>query len=98
MTKNTRFDWTDPFLLEDQLTDDEKLIRDSARAYAQGELQPRVIDAYANEETDLAIFREMGELGLLGATVPDEVDHRHLTPRRGRRSSPGASVRAHPAR
>jgi glutaryl-CoA dehydrogenase len=72
MTKNTRFDWTDPFLLEDQLTDDEKLIRDSARAYAQGELQPRVIDAYANEETDLAIFREMGELGLLGATVPDE--------------------------
>jgi glutaryl-CoA dehydrogenase len=72
MTKNTRFDWTDPFLLDDQLTDDEKLIRDSARAYAQGELQPRVIDAYANEDTDLAIFREMGELGLLGATVPDE--------------------------
>ena len=72
MTKTTRFDWTDPFLLDDQLTDDEKLIRDSARAYAQGELQPRVIDAYANEHTDLAIFREMGELGLLGATVPDE--------------------------
>ena len=72
MTKTTRFDWTDPFLLDDQLTDDEKLIRDSARAYAQGELQPRVIDAYASEHTDLAIFREMGELGLLGATVPDE--------------------------
>ena len=71
MTKTTRFDWADPFLLEDQLTDDEKLVRDSARAYAQGELQPRVIDAYANEDTDLAIFREMGELGLLGATVPE---------------------------
>ena len=71
MTKTTRFDWADPFLLEDQLTEDEKLIRDSARAYAQGELQPRVIEAYANEDTDLAIFREMGELGLLGATVPD---------------------------
>ncbi len=71
MTKTTRFDWADPFLLEDQLTDDEKLIRDSAHAYAQGELQPRVIEAYANEDTDLAIFREMGELGLLGATVPE---------------------------
>ena len=71
MTKTTRFDWADPFLLEDQLSDDERLIRDSARAYAQGELQPRVIDAYANENTDLAIFREMGELGLLGATVPE---------------------------
>ena len=71
MTKTTRFNWADPFLLEDQLTDDEKLIRDSARAYAQGELQPRVIEAYANEDTDLAIFREMGELGLLGATVPE---------------------------
>ncbi len=71
MTKTTRFDWADPFLLEDQLTEDERLIRDSARAYAQGELQPRVIEAYANEDTDLAIFREMGELGLLGATVPE---------------------------
>ncbi|MEM8817379.1 MAG: acyl-CoA dehydrogenase [Pseudomonadota bacterium] len=72
MTKNTRFDWADPFLLEDQLTDDEKMIRDSARAYAEGELMPRVIEAYAQEHTDLAIFREMGELGLLGATVPEE--------------------------
>ncbi len=72
MTKTTRFDWADPFLLDDQLTDDERLIRDSARAYAQGELQPRVIEAYNEERTDLAIFREMGELGLLGATVPEE--------------------------
>ena len=71
MTKNTRFDWADPFLLDDQLTDDEKLIRDSARAYAQGELMPRVVEAYNDEKTDLAIFREMGELGLLGVTVPE---------------------------
>ena len=72
MTNNTRFDWADPFLLEEQLSDDEKMIRDSARAYAQGELAPRVIEAYSREHTDPAIFREMGELGLLGATVPEE--------------------------
>ncbi len=72
MTNNTRFDWADPFLLEEQLSDDEKMIRDSARAYAQGELAPRVIEAYSQEHTDPDIFREMGELGLLGATVPEE--------------------------
>ena len=72
MTNNTRFDWADPFLLEQQLGDDERMIRDSARAYAQGELAPRVIEAYSSEHTDPAIFREMGELGLLGATVPEE--------------------------
>ncbi len=71
MTESSRFDWSDPFLLDDQLTDDERLIRDSARAYAQGELQPRVIEAYSKEHTDLEIFREMGGLGLLGATVPE---------------------------
>ncbi len=71
MTNSTRFDWADPFLLDDQLDDDERLIRDSAHAYAQGELQPRVIDAYNREHTDLAIFRELGELGLLGATIPE---------------------------
>jgi len=72
MTNNTRFDWADPFLLEEQLSDDEKMIRDSARAYAEGELAPRVIEAYSREHTDPDIFREMGELGLLGATVPEE--------------------------
>ncbi len=71
MTQSTRFDWADPFLLDDQLSDDERLIRDSAHAYAQGELMPRILDAYANENTDLEIFREMGSLGLLGATVPE---------------------------
>ena len=66
------FDWSDPFLLEEQLTDDERMVRDTARAYAQEKLAPRVIDAFANEHTDPAIFREMGELGLLGPTVPEQ--------------------------
>ena len=65
------FQWDDPFRLEDQLSEDERMIRDTARAYAQEKLQPRVIEAYRNETTDPSIFREMGELGLLGVTVPD---------------------------
>ena len=65
------FQWEDPFLLDDQLTDDERMIRDSARAYAQEKLQPRIIEAYLEEKTDRAIFNEMGELGLLGVTLPD---------------------------
>jgi len=65
------FQWDDPFLLEEQLSEDERMIRDTARAYAQERLQPRVIEAYRNEATDPSIFREMGELGLLGVTVPD---------------------------
>ncbi len=67
-----RFVWDDPFLLDDQLSEEERMIRDSARAYAQEKLQPRVIEAYAEEKTDPAIFREMGELGLLGVTIPEE--------------------------
>ncbi|RVN90320.1 acyl-CoA dehydrogenase, partial [Sinorhizobium meliloti] len=59
------------FLLEDQLSEDERMIRDTARAYAQEKLQPRVIEAYREETTDPSIFREMGDLGLLGVTVPD---------------------------
>jgi glutaryl-CoA dehydrogenase len=66
------FDWTDPFRLADQLTEDERMIQESARAYAQEKLQPRVIDAFANESTDPAIFKEMGDMGLLGVTVPEE--------------------------
>ncbi|MCV9966288.1 acyl-CoA dehydrogenase [Pararhizobium sp. BT-229] len=65
------FQWDDPFFLEEQLSEDERMIRDTARAYAQDRLQPRVIDAYRNETTDPSIFLEMGELGLLGVTVPD---------------------------
>ena len=64
-----KFDWADPFLLDDQLDEDERMIRDTARAYAEDRLAPRIIDAFANETTDPAIFREMGELGLLGPTI-----------------------------
>jgi glutaryl-CoA dehydrogenase len=67
-----KFDWADPFLLDDQLTEDERMIADTARAYAQDKLLPRVVDAYAHERTDPSIFREMGELGLLGVTAPTE--------------------------
>lgn len=67
-----RFDWEDAFRMEDQLTEDERMLRDAARAYAQDKLQPRVIKAFADEETDPAIFREMGEMGLLGVTVPEQ--------------------------
>jgi glutaryl-CoA dehydrogenase len=67
-----RFDWQDPFRLDDQLTDEERMLRDGARAYAQEKLQPRIIAAYRDESTDPGIFREMGEMGLLGVTVPEE--------------------------
>ncbi len=66
------FVWDDPFLLEDQLTDEERMIRDAAAAFAADKLAPRVEHAYMNEETDPAIFREMGEAGLLGVTIPEE--------------------------
>ncbi len=68
--KPGRFVWSDPFLLDDQLTEDERLIMETARAFAQDRLLPRINDAYLNEETDPSLFREMGELGLLGITLP----------------------------
>lgn len=66
-----KFDWADPFQLDMQLEEDERMIRDTAAAYAQDKLAPRVIDAFANETTDPEIFREMGALGLLGPTIPE---------------------------
>ena len=66
------FHWNDPFLLVEQLTDDERMIMEAARDYAQGSLMPRVLKAYGEEHTDRAIFNEMGELGLLGATLPEQ--------------------------
>ncbi|MGW8135670.1 acyl-CoA dehydrogenase [Sphingomonas zeae] len=72
MSPMGKFDWADPFLLDDQLTDDERMIRDTARAYADDRLAPRIIDAFAKEHTDPDIFREMGQLGLLGPTIPEE--------------------------
>jgi glutaryl-CoA dehydrogenase len=67
-----RFDWQDPFRLEDQLTEEERMLRDAARAFAQEKLQPRIIAAYREEQTDPAIFAEMGEMGLLGVTIPEQ--------------------------
>jgi len=67
-----RFAWDDPFLLEDQLTEEERMIRDAAAGFAAERLRPRIEHAYMNEETDPGIFREMGEAGLLGVTVPEE--------------------------
>ena len=66
------FVWDDPFLIEDQLSEDERMIRDGAAAFASDKLAPRIEDAYMEEKTDPAIFREMGEAGLLGITVPEE--------------------------
>jgi glutaryl-CoA dehydrogenase len=65
------FEWSDPFLLTDQLTEDEKMISETARSYAQEQLQPRIAEAYMEEKTDRAIFAEMGALGLLGVTISD---------------------------
>jgi len=68
----TTFQWDDPFLLEDQLDAEEVMIRDTARGYAQDRLLPRIREAYAKEQTDPAIFAEMGALGLLGLTLPEQ--------------------------
>ncbi|PRD64219.1 acyl-CoA dehydrogenase [Malikia granosa] len=72
MSANARFSWSDPFQLENQLSDDERQVRDAANAYCQEKLLPRVQLAFRNESTDPAIFREMGELGLLGVTIPEQ--------------------------
>ncbi|MBB3137459.1 glutaryl-CoA dehydrogenase [Rhizobium pisi] len=66
------FDWADPFRLVEQLTDEERMVLDTAHAYAQEKLAPRVLDAFRHERTDPDIFREMGELGLLGPTISPE--------------------------
>jgi glutaryl-CoA dehydrogenase len=65
------FHWDDPLLLDAQLSDEEKMIRDAARDYAQGQLAPRVLEAFRNEKTDPGIFKEMGGIGLLGATISE---------------------------
>ena len=66
------FDWSDPLLLEDELTEEERLVRDTARDYAQSRLQPRVLTAFREDRFDRDIMTEMGALGLLGATIPEE--------------------------
>jgi glutaryl-CoA dehydrogenase len=67
-----KFVWDDPLLLDQQLSDDERMVRDAARKYCQGKLAPRILEAFRLEKTDKKIFREMGELGLLGPTIPEE--------------------------
>jgi glutaryl-CoA dehydrogenase len=68
----SRFQWDDPLLLEHQLSEDERMLRDAARGFAQSTLQPRVTEAYRTEKSDPSIFRLMGEAGLLGTTIPEE--------------------------
>jgi len=72
MASNPAFHWQDPLLLDQQLSEDERMVRDAAAAYAQDKLAPRVRDAFRHEKTDPEIFREMGALGLLGPTIPTE--------------------------
>jgi len=79
MKKAAAFQWDDAFLIDDQLTEDERMIRDTARDYAQEKLLPRVIKAYSDEHSDRAIFNEMGELGLLGITIPEKYGCAHAS-------------------
>ena len=83
------FNWADPFELESQLTEEERMVQKTAFAYAKDKLAPRVLEAFRHEKTDLAIFREMGELGLLGPTIPEQyggagLELRRLRPDRAR--------------
>src|SRR3990172_10916708 len=66
------FVWDDPLLLGGQLAEDERMVRDAAHAYCQEKLAPRILEAFRQEHTDPAIFREMGEIGLLGPTIPEQ--------------------------
>src|SRR5215204_7145806 len=70
--KDAHFNWEDPLDLEGELTEEERMVRDTARGYAQDKLMPRVLTAYRDERFDREIFNEMGELGLLGPTIPEE--------------------------
>ena len=72
MSGKASFSWIDPLLLDQQLTEEERMVRDSAEQFAKDKLAPRVLEAFRHEKTDPAIFREMGEIGLLGATIPEQ--------------------------
>jgi glutaryl-CoA dehydrogenase len=72
MAEPARFHWDDPLLLNEQLIEEERMVRDAAHAYAQDKLLPRVTEAFRHERTDIEVFREMGAIGLLGPTIPDE--------------------------
>ena len=72
MSQKTPFQWDDPLLLQTQLSTDEKMVQEAAHQYAQSRLAPRILEAFRDEKTDTAIFQEMGELGLLGLTLPSQ--------------------------
>jgi glutaryl-CoA dehydrogenase len=72
MSTDVPFQWDDPFFLDDQLNEEERLIRDSTNAYCQETLMPRVLEAHRHEKFDKGIFKEMGQMGLLGPTIPEE--------------------------
>ena len=72
MTTTNTYKWDDPFRLDDQLSEEERLVRDTARNYAQDKLMPRILEANRNEHFDPEIILEMGALGLLGSTLPQE--------------------------
>ena len=72
MSSNAPFRWDDPFHLDDQLDEPERLVRDSARDYAQERLMPRVLEAHRTERFDREVLEEMGALGLLGSMIPEE--------------------------
>ncbi|MEM9099195.1 MAG: acyl-CoA dehydrogenase family protein, partial [Pseudomonadota bacterium] len=67
-----KFDWADPFLIETQLTEEERMLRDSAAQFAADVLAPKVVDAFANETSDPGLIKEMGDVGLLGVNIPEE--------------------------
>src|SRR4051812_43303490 len=67
-----QFSWQDPLLLDQQLTQEERMVRDAAHDYCQGKLAPRILEAFRHEKTDPQVFREMGELGMLGPVIPPE--------------------------
>src|SRR5215831_5657687 len=69
---DARFNWSDPLLLDHQLSPEERLVRDTARSYAQDKLAPRVLEAFRREQSDPAILRELGALDMLGATIPEQ--------------------------
>ena len=71
-TSTVRFQWDDPLLIDQQLSEEERMVRDAAQAYSQDKLQPRILEAFRHEKTDAGIFREMGALGLLGPTIPEQ--------------------------
>src|ERR1700742_4798627 len=70
--KPAEFDWEDPLDIESELTEDERMVRDTARGYAQDKLMPRILTAYREERFDREILNEMGALGMLGSTIPEE--------------------------